>query len=107
MLALSNLAALLVASVALAVGATPSSQPISEAGNTCCVYPGWDMDNGNYATVPNITELACLRECRDSEFYPLDDEFCSSHPSRLQVHPASLAPTFPSARTEGPAKRAT
>ncbi|KAJ7356394.1 hypothetical protein DFH08DRAFT_802441 [Mycena albidolilacea] len=66
MLAVSNLAALLVASAALAVGATPSSQPIPEAGNTFCVYPGWDMDNGNYVTVPNITELACLRACRDS-----------------------------------------
>jgi hypothetical protein len=73
MLALSNLAALLVASVTLSVGATPSSQPIPEAGNTFCVYPGWDMDNGNYVTVPNITELACVRACRDSEFHPLDD----------------------------------
>ncbi|KAF8145683.1 hypothetical protein K438DRAFT_1781688 [Mycena galopus ATCC 62051] len=65
MLALSNLAALLV-SFSLAITATPGAQPTPDVGAVFAVYPGWDMDDGSIGTILGGTELACMQSCSTS-----------------------------------------
>ncbi|KAJ7250112.1 hypothetical protein B0H12DRAFT_1234425 [Mycena haematopus] len=62
MLALSNLATLLV-SFALATDASRNAKPTPDLGSSFAVYPGWDMDNGSSSTISNVTEQACMQAC--------------------------------------------
>ncbi|KAJ6569222.1 hypothetical protein B0H19DRAFT_1134902 [Mycena capillaripes] len=62
MLALSNFAALLLASV-VAVNAVPGVGPTPDASIVFAVYPGWDMDSGDLMTLFGGTELDCMKSC--------------------------------------------
>ncbi|KAJ6569220.1 hypothetical protein B0H19DRAFT_1373470 [Mycena capillaripes] len=62
MLALSNFAALLLASV-VAVNAAPGVGPTPDASIGFAVYPGWDLNNGAASILSGGTELDCMKSC--------------------------------------------
>ncbi|KAJ6458974.1 hypothetical protein C8R45DRAFT_1109677 [Mycena sanguinolenta] len=63
MLALSNLASLLVA-FAVAVKATAGNGATPEIGTVFAVYPGWDMENDSLEATFDGTERECLTSCQ-------------------------------------------
>ncbi|KAJ7019298.1 hypothetical protein C8F04DRAFT_1148165 [Mycena alexandri] len=63
MLALSNLASLLVA-FAVAVKATAGNGTTPEVAGSFAVYPGWDMANESFGATFGGTERDCLTSCQ-------------------------------------------